>query len=169
MSRKREGNARPAAGRRSQPAQVPADSGSSPDLLTLADRLHSTAIAVLRHVRSEDTASGLTAARLSALSVIVFAGPVTMSQLADAEQVSVPTISRMIAGMVEDGLVRRQPDTADRRVVWLHPTARGSRLLNEGRRRRVEALARLLSGVDPVDRRELARAADRLLTALGRE
>jgi DNA-binding MarR family transcriptional regulator len=136
------------------------------DLIEAADRLHSAAIAVLRHVRSEDAASGLTAARLSVLSVVVFAGPVTVGRLAELEQVSAPTMSRMIAGMVDEGLVRREPDSQDRRVVWLHATAKGSRLLKEGRRRRVEALARELARLDGADRREVARAAERLLTLL---
>jgi DNA-binding MarR family transcriptional regulator len=141
---------------------------ASEDVTLVADRLHSAAIAVLRHVRSEDAAAGLTAARLSALSVVVFAGPVTVGRLAEMEQVSAPTISRMVAGMVEEGLVRREPDPEDRRVVWLHPTAKGSRILNEGRRKRVEALARELAELDPAGRREIARAAERLLGLLGR-
>jgi DNA-binding MarR family transcriptional regulator len=136
------------------------------DLLDVADRLHSAAIVVLRHVRGEDAASGLTAARLSALSVVVFAGPVTIGQLAHAEQVSAPTTSRMIAGMEQEGLVRREPDLADRRVVWIHPTEEGSRVLREGRRRRVQALARALATVSTTDRKQIARTAERLLATL---
>ena len=149
--------------------QQPDEGHEDDDSIQVADRLHSAAIAVLRHVRSEDAASGLSAARLSALSVVVFGGPVTVSQLAEAEQVSAPTISRMISGMVEEGLVRREPDAADRRVVWLHPTAKGARLLGEGRRRRVEALARELESFDAVDRREVGRVADRLLSVFRRK
>ena len=84
---------------------------------------------------------GLTAARASALSVLVFGGrPVTLGALAQAEQVSAPTITRLIVGMERDGLVRREADAADGRVVWLHATAKGARLLHAGRRRRVAAL-----------------------------
>src|SRR5207253_1577300 len=82
----------------------------------VADRLHSAAIHLLRLVRREDTASGLTPARLSALSVLVFGGPRTVGELAAAEQVRSPTMSRLVAGMESDGLVERRPSTDDRRV-----------------------------------------------------
>lgn len=111
----------------------------------VADRLHSLAIHLLRRLRREDELSGLTPPRLSALSVIVFGGPVTLGQLAKAEQVSAPTMTRLVAGMVRDGLVRRKPDSQDKRVVWIESTARGSRILQEGRRRRVTLLARQLA------------------------
>ncbi len=50
----------------------------------LADRLHSAAIHLLRRLRREDDASGLPAPQLSALSVIVFGGPIAIGALADA-------------------------------------------------------------------------------------
>src|SRR5213596_2194991 len=91
---------------------------------SVADRLHSAAIHLLRRLRRVDEAMGLTAARASALSVLVFGGrPVTLGALAQAEQVSAPTVTRLIVRMERDGLVRRAPDPTDRRVVWLHPTA----------------------------------------------
>src|SRR6266849_9041139 len=100
---------------------------------TTADRLHSAAIHLLRRLRRQDDAMGLTPARASALSIMVFGGPVTLGQLAAAEQVSAPTTTRLIIGMERDGLVRREDDPNDGRVVWLHPTAKGTRLLHEGR------------------------------------
>src|SRR3954447_24674859 len=103
---------------------------------SVADRLHSVAIHLLRRLRRQDVAMGLTAARASALSVLVFGGrPVTLGALAAAEQVSSPTVTRLIVGMERDRLVRREPDASDRRVVWLHATAKGARLLHAGRRR----------------------------------
>jgi DNA-binding MarR family transcriptional regulator len=62
--------------------------------------------------------------------------------------------------------VRREPDLADRRVVWIHPTEEGSRVLREGRRRRVQALARALATVSTTDRKQIARTAERLLATL---
>ena len=129
------------------------------DVLDLADRLHSAAIHLLRRVRGEDVASGLSASRLSALSVVVFSGPITVGDLAAAEQVSAPTISRMLGEMERDGLVRRAADPADGRVQLIHATASGRRLLEEGRRRRVTYLAGQLDGLPARDRRTLARAA----------
>src|SRR5213083_1354939 len=120
---------------------------------TLADRLHSAAVHLLRRLRRHDAAMGLSAARASALSVVVFGGPVTIGQLAQAEQVSAPTMTRLIIGMEREGLVRREADARDGRVVWLQPTARGARTLEAGRRRRVAALAEDLGTLSPGERR----------------
>src|SRR5713226_597565 len=127
---------------------------------TVADRLHSAAIHLLRRLRRQDDAMGLTPARASALSIMVFGGPVTLGQLAAAEQVSAPTTTRLIIGMERDGLVRREDDPNDGRVVWLHPTAKGTRLLHEGRQHRVAALAADIARLDEADRDTLAAAAD---------
>ena len=109
-----------------------------------ADRLHSLAIGLLRRLRREDDAAGLSAPRLSALSVVVFGGPLTIGALAAAEQVRPPTMTRLVAALERDGLVRREVDPADGRVVRLRATSRGERLLAEGRARRVGTLARAL-------------------------
>jgi DNA-binding MarR family transcriptional regulator len=127
---------------------------------SLADRLHSAAIHLLRRLRRHDTAMGLSAARASALSVIVFGGPVTIGHLARAEQVSAPTITRLVLAMERDGLVRREPDARDGRIVWLRPTARGTRILHAGRRRRVAALAEELGTLSREERQTLTAAAD---------
>jgi DNA-binding MarR family transcriptional regulator len=126
---------------------------------SVADRLHSAAIRLLRRLRREDEAMGLTAARASALSVLVFGGrPVTLGALAQAEQVSAPTVTRLIVGMERDGLVRREPDPDDGRIVWLHATAKGARLLHAGRQRRVAALEADLARLAPAERETLADA-----------
>jgi len=137
----------------------------------VADRLHSAAIHLLRRLRRHDEAMGLTPARASALSILVFGGPVTLGSLARAEQVSAPTITRLIVGMERDNLVRREPDPRDGRVVWLQATAKGTRLLHEGRQRRVAALADDLNRLSDDDRTTLAAAADileRMLASDGR-
>src|SRR6476619_4222266 len=92
-------------------------SPASPAPHDLADRLHSVAIHLLRRLRREDDASGLPSPQLSALSVIVFGGPLTLGALAAAEQVRPPTITRLIAAMEKAGLIEREIDQADRRVV----------------------------------------------------
>jgi DNA-binding MarR family transcriptional regulator len=125
---------------------------------TLADGLHSAAIHLLRRLRREDDASGLGAPQLSALSVIVFGGPITLGALARAEQVRPPTITKLVAALEEQGLVGRTADAEDRRLVRVHATARGTRLLHEGRRRRVAALASSLAALPARDRALLARA-----------
>lgn len=126
---------------------------------SVADRLHSAAIRLIRRLRREDDAMGLTPARASALSVLVFGGrPMTLGALAQAEQVSAPTVTRLIVGMERDGLVRRKADANDGRVVWLHPTAKGTRLLHAGRRRRVAVLEARLATLEPAERETLAAA-----------
>lgn len=126
--------------------------------MDLADRLHSAAIHLLRRVRREDVSSGLPGPQLSALSVIVFAGPITLGALADAEQVRPPTMTRVVAELERQGLVRRESTPDDRRVARVTATPRGTRLLQEGRRRRVASLADALSQLAPAERALLARA-----------
>jgi DNA-binding MarR family transcriptional regulator len=126
----------------------------------LADRLHSAAIHLLRWLRREDAATGLSAPRLSALSVIVFGGgPITLGQLAAAEQVRPPTMTRLINGLEADGLVTRETDARDARITWIRATAEGRALLQAGRARRVAALARPLAALTAEERTVLARAA----------
>ena len=107
----------------------------------VAQALHSAAIGLLRSVRKVDGSGELNAARLSALSVIVFAGPVTLGELAEAEQVRPPTMTRMVNALEEQGLVRKSRDETDRRTVTLSATMKGKRLLVESRNRRIRPLA----------------------------
>jgi len=138
-----------ARGRRPSVAETTAD---------LADRLHSAAIHLLRRLRREDDASGLPAPQLSAMSVIVFGGPITLGALAGAEQVRPPTITKLVAILEEQGLVEREIDPDDRRIVRVKATARGARLLYDGRRRRVASLAESVRGLPASDRAALAKA-----------
>ena len=135
--------------------------------LDAADRFHSAAIHALRHVRRADPASGLSAARLSAMSVLVFGGPRTLGELAAAEQVRPATMSRIVQALEDDGYVRRERDAADGRVSRIRATPKGERVLWQGRRRRVENLASLLDrlSVEEVARvREAAELVERALT-----
>src|SRR5678815_2506916 len=122
-------------------ARVNRRPASAPSAAELADRLHSVAIHLLRRLRREDDASGLPAPQLSALSVIVFGGPITLGALAAAEQVRPPTITKLVATLEAAGLVEREVDRDDRRVVRVKSTARGARLLQEGRQRRVATVS----------------------------
>jgi DNA-binding MarR family transcriptional regulator len=124
-----------------------------PETSAVADRLHSTAIHLLRRVRKQDAATGEGPARLSALSVLVFGGPMTLGQLAAAEQVKPPTMSRIVTGLEESRLVERLTDAKDARRVRIRATPNGERLLHQGRRRRIEYLASHLGGLT---RQELA-------------
>lgn len=119
---------------------------SSPDR-TLADRLHSLAIHLLRAVRAGDDASGLSGPRLSALSVIVYAGPISLTDLAAAERVTAPTMTRLVQALEADGVVKREADPDDRRAVLLSATPRGRKLLELARKRRLAAMEQIVGGL----------------------
>lgn len=118
-------------------------------LLELSDRWHSLAIHLLRAIRERDHVSGLGPARLSALSVVVYAGPLSLAQLAAAEGVSAPTMSRLVAALVDAGLVQRTADPSDRRALLLTATRRGVQRLSSARQQRLQRLARLLAAANP--------------------
>ena len=101
-----------------QPAPRPAAVAS-------AHRLHAAAVHLLRSLRAVDRASGLSGPRISALSVIVFGGPLSMSALAAAEQVQPPTMTRLVRELEREQLVERVRDADDRRVLKVRATTPG--------------------------------------------
>ncbi|HEY7511604.1 MAG TPA: MarR family transcriptional regulator [Vicinamibacteria bacterium] len=136
------------------------DLGSrAPGRRAVADRLHAAAIHLLRGLRRQDARTGVGPARLSALSVLVFAGPMSLARLAAAEQVTPPTMSRIVQALAAAGLVAREPDARDRRRVVLAATRAGRRVMHRGRRRRVAALAARLRALSPPEVVRLAEAA----------
>jgi DNA-binding MarR family transcriptional regulator len=124
----------------------------------IADQLHSAAIHLLRKLRREDANSGLNAPRLSALSVVVFAGPVTLGNLAAAEQVRPPTMTRIVDALANLGLVTRSKGRQDGRSTYITATLQGRKLLIQGRERRVKALAGKIAELNPEERATLQEA-----------
>ena len=122
-----------------------------------ADRLHSAAIHLLRRVRRSDALTGVPAAQLSALSVLM-SGPKTLGDLAAAEQVRPPTMSALVAQMERAGLVRRTGDAKDARIVRVDMTAKGRRLLAKGREMRIADVERRLRAQPLADRATVADA-----------
>lgn len=133
----------------------------------LAPRLHSVAIRLLRRLRAEDRHAGLSPARLSVLSVLVYGGPHTITSLAEAEQLRRPTISRLVKEMESENLVRRQPDSMDARAQWIHPTTRGRRLLGKARQQRIRRLNVLLDRIPETERNVLDGAVEILERIVG--
>ena len=129
------------------------------DPAELADKLHSAAIYLLRKLRREDESSGLNAPRLSALSVIVFGGPLSLGDLAAAEQVRPPTMTRIVNALETQMLVTKQRDQTDGRSIRLAATAEGKALLMEGRKRRVDALANQIASLSDENQRCLSEAS----------
>ena len=132
---------------------------SSTDPAELADKLHSSAIHLLRKLRRQDESSGLNAPRLSALSVIVFGGPLSLGDLAAAEQVRPPTMTRIVQALEAQGFVTRQRDETDGRSIRLAATPEGKALLMEGRKRRVDALAHQIASLTAEDQKILSEAS----------
>ncbi len=137
----------------------------------LADRLHSAAIHLLRRLATADAESGLSPARLSALSVIVYGGPLTMNELARAERVRPSTITSTVKGLEEGGLVdrRRDPSALDGRTVVVGATARGRRVLTAARRKRLRRLEHDLDRLPVRDRSALERGVAALERLLAQE
>jgi DNA-binding MarR family transcriptional regulator len=147
---------------------VPRNASRHAAVIALADGLHAAAIQLLRRVRREDVVSGLSPARLSALSVVVFGGPMRISALARAEQVRTATMTPIVAALEADGLVSREPDPTDARAAILRATAKGATLMAEGRARRVATLAADLRATSAADRATLERAVRILRRALAK-
>lgn len=148
------------------------DKGKAPpslaDTRAIADRLHSVAIQLLRRLRRVDVESTLSGPRLSALSVLVFGGPITLSELAAAEQVRPPTMTRLVQALEGEGYLRRIPDPEDRRVTRVAATPKGIRVMREGRDRRVKMLSDLLRALPRTEVSSLQAAVSSLERALAR-
>ena len=136
----------------------------APEVLAVADKLHSAALHLLRRLRRQDVATGEGPARLSALSVLVFGGPKTLGELAAAEQVKPPTMSRIVTGLAKNRLVEISEDPEDRRRMRIRATTKGENLLQKGRELRINYLASHLTDLAPD---ELSRLRD-ALEILGR-
>jgi DNA-binding MarR family transcriptional regulator len=134
----------------------------------IAGRLHAAAVHLLRRVRQSDVRSGLSGAQGSALSVLVFGGPRTIGELAAAEQVAAPTMTRLITGLEAGGYVRRRVAATDRRSVIVQATAKGRRALERSRRLRVEQVDALLFTLTASERAIVAESVTLLERALGR-
>jgi DNA-binding MarR family transcriptional regulator len=134
----------------------------------LADRLHSAAIHLLRRIAEVDAESGLSPARLSALSVVVFGGPVTMTALATSEHVSPATITSTVTGLEGAGLVRRYRIGPDARTVTVEATEAGRALMATARDRRVAILRSGVADMSPTDVTALAVAVRAMETIVRR-
>jgi len=151
MSTKKRMSAKAAAAEAGRP---------KPDAVSVADRMHSAAIHLLRRLRKQDIATGQGPARLSALSVLVFGGPKTLGELAAAEQVKPPTMSRIVAGLSRDHLIEIATDMADARRMQIRATSKGKSILQKGRERRIAYLAAHLDRLSPQQLTALGEAVE---------
>jgi DNA-binding MarR family transcriptional regulator len=143
------------------PRGVPADATHA-----TANAVHSAALRLLRRARAADIGMDLDGPRASALSVLVFGGPLPIGRLAAVEQVSPPAITKTVAALEADGLAERVRSDEDRRIVLVRATPAGRALLERGRAARVRVIAGLIEGLSERDRRTLDRAAAVIATLL---
>ena len=126
------------------------------------------AVLLVRWLRLADPDPQLTGPEASALSVVVFAGAITPSALADMEQVTRPSIARTVRQLEGKGLIVRQENPEDRRSVILAPTPAGLTLMAAGQRRRIRPLTEALAAL-PTDRRRDLEAALPVLETILRQ
>ena len=133
------------------------------DALEVADRLHSAAIRLLRAVRVVDDETGLSAPKLSALSVLIYGGPKSLSALAQAEQVTPATMSKLISDLEAEGHVAKSVDRTDRRGLRIEVTAEGRALFQDARTRRLDLLRKRVAKLSAGERERLRDAAELML------
>ena len=104
--------------------------------------------------------------QVDALDLMVQHGTCRMSELADALRVDASTATRAVGRLVHAGLVERTPEPVDARAVRVGLTASGVAVHREMVERRRLLFERVLAGFDPVERAQLARLLERLVSGV---
>lgn len=141
---------------------------SRPELTERAARLRLAITRTARRMRQEANPE-LGPASVSALATIERHGPLTPSELADAERIQRPTATRVLANLADKGLVTRAADPTDGRCSIVTATAEGSALLKRLRSRKNAYLARRMRDLPDEDVDALERAAEILERVLEEE
>jgi DNA-binding MarR family transcriptional regulator len=135
-------------------------------LHAMASGLQAAAALMVRIARRDPGEEPVTPARLSVLSALKFGGPMSLAELAAAQEVKAPTMSRIVEGLVKDGLATREADPVNRRKVRITTTEEGRRRLEAGREGQVRALRQRLRRLADSEQRALARGVELLERAL---
>ncbi len=130
----------------------------STDLVTL----NSAMTQLMRSIRRVDDAQGIGRARLSALAVLHFGGPSSLTELADREMVSRATMHHIVAGLERDGHITRRPDNKDARSRRIELTKKGTAAISEAHRARIEYLGSLLTGTQRAELNTAAKVLSRI-------
>lgn len=139
--------------------EVPQTGG--PTDVELAARLRMTLGRLSRRVRQHGPQT-LTSSQASTLASLEALGPVRLGDLAAREGVTAPTQSRLVASLESQGLLRRTPDSEDRRATLLAITPQGRRQLEQLRNERSAFLVEQLATLSPEQRLALVNAMDAL-------
>ena len=130
----------------------------------LAPQVHEAFSKLARRLRALDRPYGLTNERLSTLATIAAREPISLSALAEAEIVSLPTMSRMAAKLEVEGLVKRRDDKFDSRAILISTTTKGRRIYHRATQQSLSQLKDTLSTLQP----EQLTAIRKLLSTLDR-
>ncbi|MEM7366583.1 MAG: MarR family transcriptional regulator [Pseudomonadota bacterium] len=124
--------------------------------------INSAITQLMRRIARVDNQQGIGKARLSALAVLHFGGPCTMSELAESEMVSRPTMHHVVKGLESDGYVRRITDARDARRQIIRLTAKGTRTIERAHAARIQFLSEIAKDIDRAEIREAAKVLDQL-------
>jgi DNA-binding MarR family transcriptional regulator len=133
----------------------------------LAAALRDSITRLNRRLRQARPMGDLTITQLSALTSLELGGALSPRELAEAERVQPPTLTKIVAKLEERGLVQRTPHPTDGRQVILGATEVGRAVVAEHKRARDEWLAKRLAALSPGERETLGRAAE-ILDRIGR-
>jgi DNA-binding MarR family transcriptional regulator len=125
----------------------------------LASSLRNSVMRLSRRLRIERASTDLSLNQLAVLGTLGRRGPLSVGELAAAERVQPPSMTRTVNCLCDLGLVRREPHPSDRRQVVVHLSDEARRVLDEDRRRRDAWLARQLPDLTPDERRLLRQVA----------
>lgn len=139
-----------------------------PDIAPLANELRLAIHRLTRRLRQQHPEEELTLTQLSALAIIWRDGPLTAGDLAAREQVRPPSITRVVDGLENMGVVRRKDNPADGRQVLVEITPLGSRRMEENVKAREAWLAQQLTTLSAKDREVLKKAAALINDLAGR-
>jgi DNA-binding MarR family transcriptional regulator len=140
----------------------------SEPVVSLAADLRVALVRSVRRIRAERANEETTDGEYSVLARLECDGPQTPRYLADHDHVQPPTMSRIINGLGQKGMITRGPHPEDGRQVLVDLTSSGRAEVRETRRRRNEWLAQQLEGLDAHERDVLARASEILRRVVAR-
>lgn len=137
---------------------TPPEEQAVPDL---ANALRPAVMKLARRLRQMTVDPfGLSSSQLSAMAVLLNSGNQRIGALAAAEKMQPPSMTRIVNGLEERGLVARAPDPSDGRQCFVALTGSGREILLANRRRRDEWLAVRIAELTPADRDVLFNAVD---------
>ncbi|MEV6067425.1 MarR family transcriptional regulator [Nocardia sp. NPDC052001] len=142
---------------------------ADPDQLTEAAELYHTIGRLLRLLRHSGDLGSLSPGAASALASVARGGPMRLSDLANIERVSAPTMSRMVTGLEKAGYIVREADPEDGRAQLLSATAQAHNLVTGLTSARIQRFAAAMGNLDQPQREALMSSLGTLIEALDQQ